>query len=63
MAIFSALAATAWWGTTVVGAIGATAAGLIISVGQGLAWSIAGQALARRKVDPQTVKATLSQTD
>jgi hypothetical protein len=63
MAIFSALAATAWWSTTVAGTIGATAAGTIIAVGQSAAWSLVGQALQRRQVDGQTVKATISQTD
>lgn len=63
MAIFSALAASTWWASTVVAGIGTTAAGTIIAVGQSVAWSLVGQALQRRQVDGQTVKATISQTD
>ncbi|ARC37904.1 hypothetical protein A6J80_17475 [Paracoccus yeei] len=62
MAIFSAIAATAWWGG-VATSIGTAAAGAIIAFGQSLTWSIVGTALSRRKVDGQTVKATISQAD
>ncbi|MDN5568453.1 MAG: hypothetical protein L0G27_06850, partial [Paracoccus sp. (in: a-proteobacteria)] len=63
MAIFSYLATTALWTTTVVGAIGTTAAGVAIAAGQSIAWSIAGALLAQPKVSRQQMMATLSQTD
>ncbi|MTH76307.1 hypothetical protein [Paracoccus aestuariivivens] len=62
MAIFSFIAGTAAW-AGIAGAIGTTAAGAIIAFGQSLSWSIVGMAMQRRKVDGQTVKATISQAD
>lgn len=62
MAIFTLLATTALW-TSVSGVIGSTAAGALIALGQSVTWSLVSAAIMRSKVDAQTVKATVSQTN
>lgn len=59
MAVFSAIAATAWGAAFAASTIGAA----IIAVGQAVAWSLASAVLMRSKVDRQQVQATLTQTD
>ena len=61
MAVFSAIAATAWFAS--LSGFAAVAAGVAVAIGQAVTWSLASAALVRSKVDRQQVQATLNQTD
>ncbi|MDB6455033.1 hypothetical protein [Falsirhodobacter sp. 20TX0035] len=61
MAVFSAIAATAWFAS--LSGFAAVAAGAAVALGQAVAWSLASAALFRPKVDRQQVQANLTQSD
>lgn len=62
MAVFSIIAATAWWGA-VTATIGTTLAAAAIAVGQAVTWSLASAALMRPKQSRAQVQASITQPE
>lgn len=64
MAIFSYIAATAWWASfTAAAGISAATASAIIATGQAATWALASALVAKSRVSRQEMMATLDQTD